>query len=127
VTAIRQIPIWYWAIALLLSSYYAYRGVVGNWIAQRAQTESRPAELKLSNRIIISVFCLHDGLFHFLSSIAGFCALFVANDLYEALVAGPTFDAARSVLLVFAFLFGLIGATGQLPQLILQGKVPGLR
>jgi hypothetical protein len=34
-----------------------------------------------------------------------------------------SFDTGKSVLLAFAFLFGIIGVTGQLPALIQQGGV----
>lgn len=75
----------------------------------------------------MSIFCTHDMLFHFFCSLAGFLALFIGNTLYESLNSNQAVDTGKSVLLVFAFLFGVVGATGQLPQLILQGKVPGLR
>jgi hypothetical protein len=124
-SVIGQVPWWYWAIALVLSCYYAYRGYRGNWIAHREANEKR--QHRLSTGAIVSVFCVHDMLFHFFCSLAGFLALFVAGTLYESLVFAETFDTGKSVLLIFAFLFGVVGATGQLPQLILQGKVFGLR
>jgi len=122
-----QIPSWYFVVALAFSCYYAYRGYMGNWIAQRAENEKRAEALRLSKSTIVSIFCVHDMLFHFFCSLAGFLALSIARILYHALVARPEFDTGRSVLLVFAFVFGFVGATGQLPQLILQGKVPGLK
>jgi hypothetical protein len=51
----------------------------------------------------------------------------IARTLYETWFPRPEFDTGRSVLLVFSFAFGFVGASGQLPQLILQGKVPGLK
>jgi hypothetical protein len=76
---------------------------------------------------IISVFCVHDALFHFICSMAGFITLFVANSLYESLRSTESFDTGKSLLLAFAFLFGVIGVTGQLPQLLLQGKIPYMK
>ena len=124
---IALIPVWYWVVAVLFSAYYAFRGWVGNRVAARVENEKRSQSARYDEWVIKWVFSAHDALFHFVCSMAGFCALFVANTLYESLIAGSTFDAARSVLLVFTFLFGLVGVTGQLPQLILQGKFPGLR
>jgi hypothetical protein len=37
------------------------------------------------------------------------------------------FDAGNSIILIFVSLFGLIGITGQLPQLLLQGKIPWIK
>jgi hypothetical protein len=58
---------------------------------------------------------------------AGFITLFVANSLYESLRSTESFDTGKSLLLAFAFLFGVIGVTGQLPQLLLQGKIPYMK
>jgi hypothetical protein len=124
---LSQIPWWYAVVALIFSCYYGYRGYRGNWIAQRRANDERKEGQRLSTSAIVSIFCVHDMLFHFFCSVAGFLALFIANTLYESLVAAETFDTGKSVFLIFAFLFGVIGATGQLPQLLLQGKVPGLR
>jgi hypothetical protein len=126
-SALDGIPCWYQLVAIAFSCYYAYRGYRGNWIAQRQANEQRPEGHRLSKSTIVSVFCVHDMLFHFFCSLAGFLALFIADTLYESLASEQAFDTGKSVLLVFAFLFGVVGATGQLPQLILQGKLPGLR
>jgi hypothetical protein len=111
----------------VLSCYYAYRGYRGNWIAHREANEKRAKEHRLSTSAIVSIFCVHDMLFHFFCSLAGFLALFIAGTLYESLTSAETFDTGKSVLLIFAFLFGIAGATGRLPQLIQQGKVFGRR
>ena len=101
--------------------YYAYRGFRGNWIAQLRENEKLPEASRLSKSAIVSIFCVHDVLFHFFCSLGGFLTLFIASTLYESLASAQQVDAGRSVLLVFSFLFGLVGATGQLPQLILRG------
>lgn len=121
------VPSWYRFIAIAFSCYYAYRGYRGNWIAQLRENEKRPEGSRLSKSAIVSIFCVHDMLFHFLCSLAGFLALFVASNLYESLASRQEYDTGKSVLLVFSFLFGVVGVTGQLPHLILQGKLPGLR
>ena len=125
--AIRSIPAWYWLTTLVFSAYYAYRGFVGNWFALLAANQARPESAKFPRWAIISVFSGGDALFHFACSVAGFVCLFVSNALFETWVNAASFDAGRSVFLVFVFLFGFVGAAGQLPQLILQGKIPGIR
>ena len=120
-TSLASIPAWYWALALLLSSYFAFRGFVGHWYAQRQNATLYP------RWVIIWVFCVHDALFHFVSAVSGFVAWFAGFGLYESMGSAPVIDAGRSVLLVFCVLFGLVGVTGQLPQLILQGKLPAFK
>jgi hypothetical protein len=122
-----EAPLWYWVIGSAFSAYYAYRGAVGNWFAQKQANTDRPEGNRLPSWVIISVYCPHDGLFHFVCAIAGFVVLFVGQGLYGSLAADASIDAGRSVLLVFCCLFGLLGVTGQLPQLILQGKLPTFR
>lgn len=127
-STLYEIPWWYWVIAIVLSSYYAYRGYRGNLIAMEQKNREIPATgRKFKRWEILSVFCIHDALFHLICSMAGFIILFVANDLYESLRSTESFDTGKSLLLAFAFLFGVIGVTGQLPQLLLQGKIPFMK
>lgn len=121
-----EIPRWYWVTAIAFSCYYAYRGYMGNWVAMVRHNRT-VAHRKLKNWEIISVYCVHDALFHLICSMAGFIVLFVAKDLYESLRSTESFDAGKSLLLAFAILFGVIGVTGQLPQLLLQGKIPFIK
>jgi len=113
----------YYVVGITLSCYYAYRGYVGNWIAM-AQKNAEIPPRRFARWEIISVYCIHDMLFHFICSVAGFFALLVVNHLFESLVSVSPFDTGKSLLLVFSFLFGIIGVTGQLPPLIQQGKLP---
>lgn len=123
-----EIPPWYAVLAILLSSYYAYRGFMGNWIAISQRNESIPeGKRKIKNWETISVFCIHDMFFHFICAMAGFFTLYVAKDLYNSLVSSESFDTGKSLVLTFSFLFGIIGITGQLPPLIQLGKFPGLK
>jgi hypothetical protein len=125
-STLYEIPAWYWVIAIAFSSYYAYRGYMGNWVAMVRQNRTI-THRKWKNWEMISVFCVHDALFHFICSMARFIILFVANDLYASLRSTENFDTGKSLLLAFAFLFGVIGVTGQLPQLLLQGKIPFMK
>jgi hypothetical protein len=75
-TSLTEVPAWYWAVATCLSAYYAFRGAVGNWFAHQT-AQSKPEAQKLPWWVIVSVFCVHDALFHFVSAIAGFVAVFV--------------------------------------------------
>ncbi len=125
---ISGMPCWYWLVAILCSCYYAYRGYVGNWVAFVQKNEAIPeGKSKYPKWVVVSVYCLHDMIFHFVCSMAGFLTLHVAYNLSESVVSVQGSDAGKSILLVFCFLFGVVGVTGQLPSLIQQGKLPGLR
>jgi hypothetical protein len=122
------IPAWYFVVAIAFSCYYAYRGYRGNWIAFAQRNEVIPeGKRKFLKWEIISIYCVHDMLFHFICSLAGFFTLLVAYNVYEQFVSDQDCEAGRSVLLVFSFLFGVIGVTGQLPPLIQLGKLPNLK
>jgi hypothetical protein len=125
---LNEIPTWYIVIAIIFSSYYAYRGFMGNWIAMVQRNEDiKNDKRKFKNWEIISVFCIHDMFFHFICSLAGFFTLLVAKDLYQSLPSSESIDAGNSVLLAISFLFGVVGVTGQLPPLIQLGKFPGVK
>ncbi len=122
---LSDVPIWGVLFAVGLSCYYAYRGFKGNLFTLVEDNEKR--KHKLSRRDMVTVFCIHDALFHFLCSLAGFLALLVSLKIYKSLDFAQPLDTGKSLLLAFSFLFGVIGATGQLPQLILQGKLPFMK
>lgn len=125
---ISDMPVWYWVVAILLSCYYAYRGYVGNWVSFAQKNEAIPdGKRKYAKWEVVSVYCLHDMIFHFVCAMAGFLTLHVAFNLSQSVVSGQGADVGKSILLVFCFLFGVVGVTGQLPSLIQQGKLPGLR
>ena len=121
-------PIWltclYWTVAVVLSLYYAYRGYVGNWSYMREKNDQRCQKHRFSDGQIIRVYCVHDALWHLLSALAGFVALAVAFKICKSIDLAQPLDTGKSLLLTFSFLFGFIGATGQLPMLLQQGKFP---
>ena len=55
---------------------------------------------------------------------SGFLAFRVSIYLFESLTCTENLDSAISILLIFSFLFGIIGISGQLPPLIQLGKFP---
>ena len=103
-----------WAICLLtigmmLSTYYAYRGYEDNWFRQRElNAEKKVAMLEeLSSWDIITVYCIPDAIFHFLSSITGFFVLTVVFKMYQSLkFDDPSLDTGTSLLFALSFVFG---------------------
>jgi hypothetical protein len=118
-------PVWFWIIAFLVSSYHAYRGFMWQWIFGIQQNED--FKRKLSKKEIVILRCIADALFYLICSMAGFLCLIVANNLYKEFANCQTIDAGLSFLMVFSFLIGIIGVSGQLPALIQLGKFPSLK
>mgnify|MGYP001616990682 CR=1 FL=1 len=114
-------PWWYLVVGILVSLYHGYRGFMIQWHFGIPSTE------KFRGAVRILILCVEDTLFYVVCSVAGFLALLAANHLYETVSNIQTIDAGRSILLVFAFSIGIIGITGQLPNLIQQGKIPGVK
>ncbi len=116
---------WY-LLAIILSCYHAYRGFMVQWIYANQQNQQLPAEVtrKWSKKEIIVIRCVEDAIFHFICSVFGFLSLSISSCLYESWICAKELDSGKSLLLIFCFLFGIIGISGQLPPLIQLGKFP---
>jgi hypothetical protein len=115
---------WYYFIASVLSLYYAYRGFIGNKIAVEERNAQPLTKRKVEKWEYISVYCIGDAIFHFISSIAGFLSMAIAYHAYQSIDFQKGFETGNAILFVFLLLFGIVGITGQLPSLIQQGKLP---
>ncbi len=106
------------ALAAITSAYQGYRGFMFQWVAAKEPFTERK----------VSLLCISDAIFYFVSCAAGFVALYFAYQLSVLLPDPANISAGTSVLLIFLAVFGLLGVTGQLPFLIQQGKLlpPGL-
>jgi hypothetical protein len=126
---LSQTPSWYWLLAILVSIYHAYRGFMVQWIfAHQQNHEFKAKSLRAwSTTEIVVIRCLEDSLFYLICSLTGFLALLVASDLWRSHAHREVIDAGASVLIVFTFLLGVIGVSGQLPPLIQLGRFPGAR
>ena len=110
-------PCWYAVLAALFTAYQAYRG----YVLQQKLGPAQSAITSAPQRIV--VLCVADAILYLLCSAAGFAALWVA---YALTLAAPKLNeitAGGAALLIFLWLFGLLGVTGQLPHLIQQGKI----
>jgi hypothetical protein len=118
-------PAWLWSSIIPLATYYAFRGAIGNWYGMQQLNSTRHQSLKLPRWVIVSVYCTHDALLHFLCTVVGALSMCMFYRVCEASVVSADLDAGRAGLIVLALTLGLFGLTGQLPALLLQGKLPG--
>lgn len=113
------IPFWYVVVALVWSTFQGCRGVLEHlaWGTYAKETTG-----KVWRRWVL--VWVHDFVFRFICTLAGFFALRAA---YEILAAGTVFrlDGAMLAGLVALGAIAVIGIGGQLHYVILLGKVGG--
>lgn len=112
---LRSMPCWYINVAVLVSSYQAYRGFMFQWILGRKEIDTKVRKVVL--------LCLADTFTYFVCSFSGFISLFVLYSLMS-----QESDSARDyddhALLIFLLLYGILGVTAKLPDLLQSFKFP---
>jgi hypothetical protein len=110
---LSHIPCWYVTFALLISLYQAWRGFMLQW---RLNAQLIP---EIALRIFL--LCLADAFTFFVSSLSGFLSLFF---LYQ--LGNQQLDASRVTLIIFFGLYGILGITAKLPELLAKLNLPGI-
>jgi hypothetical protein len=127
------IPWWYIALAAAWSLYHGYRGYVLQYVtvqSQRKLTEREPSQAGTPDQWFWSpievtvVRTGYDALFYGFCSVVGFAALWLAGYVFNSVQDIHDIPGGTSALLVFLVVWGLVGVSGQLPYLILLGKLP---
>jgi hypothetical protein len=72
----------------------------------------------------IVLLCLADTFTYFLSTMSGFISFFFFYQLTSS-ESAFTKDQSSSALLIFLVLYGILGITGKLPDLLNNIKFPG--
>ncbi len=115
-------PVFYLALAVLLSAWQAYRGFRLQWLARERQDDAFFAVARWEK---VLLFCLADAFFHAVCSGVGFASLWLAWSMIETAV-GSGVGIGFGAIWIFLLLIGVTGVTGQLPYLIQLGKIaPG--
>lgn len=128
-------PCPYVLLMLLFSAYYAWRGVLfqQKYLVQTnitSPTVSASQEhniginaLSQSDKIIIHY--LQEIIFKFVITISSFISLYIAYYICYYLKSINDIKDGTAILLVFLFMWGVIGISGYLTHLIAIGKLPG--
>jgi len=116
---IVKMPFWYVLLAVIFSLYYAIRGVV----EQRAIHINTP----ISPTEKVLIFYIQDFLFKFIATMSGFMSLFVANCIFPAKTEINSINTGYVILLLFLFIWGMLGICGYLTLFISRGKIPGIK
>ena len=113
---ISGIPCGYLAIAVAWAIYQGFRGIV------ETRLNNRDKKWDAWQKIV--VLDIHDFVFRFVCTLAGFFALFVAYQIAETIHDVAQVSTGSGALLVLSFLIGVIGVGGQLHYVVLLGKWP---
>src|SRR5947209_1796732 len=106
----------YIVMAVVVSLYQAYRGFMFQWILGVEQIQG-------ARRVIL--LCIADMLTYFVCTLSGFAALCLLahSGILEAHLPST---AGEATWLVFLAVYGLLGVTGKLPDVLPQMRLPGV-
>ncbi len=116
---LSQIPCWYITIGIMWSILQGGRGV----LEQRADPDPNKRSLQCWEKVLIHY--IHAFCFCFVCTMAGFFALYVSYLLAKDASSLHQLTLGSAALLAFSFLIGVIGVGGQLPYVIVMGRLPG--
>ncbi len=122
---LSEIPCWYLTVSFILCCYYSWRGARANYLfnVKRIETDNN---YPINKRQAFWIYSLHDAVFHMICSLSGFLTLYILCSNYQTMGSNET-SAGDSILFIFLSLYSILGITGMLPQLIQQGKLPGMK
>lgn len=116
---LSKMPYWYYPALILFSLYYAVRGVIEQTIILKDK------DLTLTQKVI--VFYIQDFLFKIVFTTSSFISLAIAYNIFYSLKSLNDISAGTTALLIFLFVWGVLGLSGYLTGLILAGKFPGIK
>ncbi len=119
-----KMPWWYLLLALLISLYYGIRGIIEHSVLH-LQGKSYISNIDKAKRIII--LYIQDFLFKFITAMSGFVALFIAGCIFPSMAEINDISVGKALLLIFLFVWGVIGVGGYLTLLIATGKFPHMK
>ncbi|MBT3227163.1 MAG: hypothetical protein HN580_24155 [Deltaproteobacteria bacterium] len=119
------IPCWYWTIAFIFGVFYSFRGIVEKMIMIANN------QLYLSNQIEtwqkVVIIYIQEVILKFLITISSFIAFYVACEIFPSPNQIDSVSPGKAVILIFLFVWGIIGICGYLSFFITRGKIPGIK
>jgi hypothetical protein len=112
---LMNIPCWYWAIALFISGYQAYRGFKLQSLLGVGTKWSR------ADRILL--LCIADMLTYLFCALSGFYSLLLFYRAATLNSVTPT-PIEHPAFLIFLLAYGVLGVTGKLPDSLNVLKLP---
>ncbi len=118
---ISEIPCWYILITIIFSLYFSIRDVVHT----RARYRVNGSPLSNYEKYIIDY--IQGFLFKSVATITSFIALWLGYIILISLESFNDISIGTAILLVFLFIWGVIGATGYLTSYITAHKIPFIK
>ncbi|MGO9138146.1 MAG: hypothetical protein ACLQBC_10830 [Syntrophales bacterium] len=116
---IVNMPCWYKVITIVFSLYYATRGVMYHFHIKTKYSDR--TEYEIIFRVIIDY--IQEVLFKVIITVSSFVALYVDYCILLKIESPSNIDAGTGIIIIFLFMWGVIGASGYLTHLITMGKV----
>ena len=107
----------YTLLGFILSLYQGYRGFIFQWI------RTDPPFKDWSKPQIIFLLALADALTYFITSASGFVSLMLCWKLSVQISDPAKIEIGTATLLGFLAVYGILGVTGKVPDLIDRGKL----
>jgi hypothetical protein len=115
-------PLYYWIFAGIISIYQGIRGIF-------IQTHNVALENEVRQRWtlteLIIIHCIHDFIFNFVCSLAGYSALYAICKIFNIVGDFSKMEIGTGIFLSFLSLVALTGIAGVLPPLLYLGKLFG--
>jgi len=80
-------------------------------------------QMQGSRRVVL--LCLADMFTYFICTLSGFVALYLLFEFFELRQPRLPDSGGEATWLIFLALYGLLGVTGKLPEMLTKIKVPG--
>ena len=106
---LTDIPCWYFGFALIVSAYQAYRGFMFQWIFGD--------RFRWTTTRKVLLLCCADMFTYCLCALSGFYSFFAAHWIATH-HSESTKELEQSAFLIFLVLYGVLGATGKLPDIL---------
>jgi len=120
---LMSMPCWYLFIALLICLYHGVRGIVEHSVYYeqgRSYLNHGSSQISTTKKIII--LYIQDFLFKFITVMSGFVALFIAMKIFPSSAEINNIGIGNAMLIIFLFVWGILGVGGPLTRLIVEGK-----
>jgi hypothetical protein len=124
-----SLPCLYLVLAIIISLYQGYRGYMFQWlyaIEKGSEEEKKPenaSKLKWTRNQKIFLLCIADMLLYIISTFLGFLALFLSYRILSEVPDLFDIGGGLTALLIFLIIFGLLGISGQLPNLMQKAEL----
>lgn len=124
----KSCPYLFWTVGAILSGYQGWRGI----LIQRHHVDNENIGLQAQAPALqpwslgeqVVVHRVHDFIFNFVCSFAGFIAFYLISTLLPESADFIRMETGAGIVIGFLSILALAGISGVLPPLLMLGKLP---